>query len=276
MSRLSATFCTLSRNNRTALTTFITAGDPTLDISVDALHALVEGGADILELGIPFSDPEAEGPVIQAASERSLAHNTSLNNVLDMVREFRSSNEDTPLVLMGYLNSIGNMGYEAFAVEAGKAGVDGLIMVNLPPEEAEELRVCLLNVNVDLIFLVAPTSTDERIALIAGASTGFIYYVSLKGTTGAAHLDTDSVQANIERIRDCSSLPIQVGFGIRDPKSARSIAAVADGVVVGSALVSIMGEAGASKSTILDGLKTKTAQLSAALVPDPETEPVAK
>jgi len=269
VSRLSSIFRLLSQNGRTALTTFITAGDPSLDISVDALHALVEGGADILELGIPFSDPEAEGPVIQAASERSLAHNTSLKNVLDMVREFRNSDKNTPLVLMGYLNSIGNMGYESFALQASAAGVDGLIMVNLPPEEADELRACLLKVKVDLIFLVAPTSTDERVKLITRASTGFVYYVSLKGTTGAAHLDTDSVQKNVERIRLYSNLPIQVGFGIRDPESARSIAEVADGVVVGSALVSIMGEEGATKESILAGLRKKTAQLSAALGPEP-------
>jgi len=276
MSRLSSTFSVLAKNKRTALTTFITAGDPSLNISVDALHALVEGGADILELGIPFSDPEAEGPVIQAASERSLAHNTSLRNVLDMVQQFRISNAVTPMVLMGYLNSIGSMGYEAFAREASRAGVDGLIMVNLPPEEAEELRTCLLQVNIDLIFLVAPTSTDERVQIIARASTGFIYYVSLKGTTGATHLDTNSVGENVKRIRQQSKLPIQVGFGIQHPKDAKTIARVADGVVVGSALVRIMGEEGASKESILDGLRTKTAQLRAVLGPEPEPEPAAE
>ncbi len=253
---------------RCALTTFITAGDPFPDITVDALHALVEGGSDILELGIPFSDPEAEGPVIQAASERALRHNISLLDVLDMVTVFRSSNTHTPLVLMGYLNSVSTMGYESFARRASEAGVDGLIMVNLPPEEADLLRVELLNTGIDLIFLVAPTSTDERVKMIASASSGFIYYVSLKGTTGASHLDTSSVQRNVERIKVRSSLPVQVGFGIKDPETAKNISVVADGVVVGSALVSIMGEEGASKESILSGLTELTAKLRAAIEPE--------
>lgn len=242
MSRLARCFASLAAARRTALTTFITAGDPTLDATVPALEQLAASGADILELGIPFSDPEAEGPAIQAASERALANGTRLVTCLDMVRSFRKRNDDTPVVLMGYLNSVLAMGEEAFAEAAAAAGVDGLIMVNLPPEEAGTLKAALDRVHIDLIFLVAPTTTDERLPRILDRASGFVYYVSLKGITGADHLDAAGVGQRVQAIKARTTVPVQVGFGIKDGAAARAVGARADGVVVGSALVRIMAE----------------------------------
>ncbi|MBV1905776.1 MAG: tryptophan synthase subunit alpha [Pseudomonadales bacterium] len=265
MSRLTSTFEALKKKQRTALTTFITAGDPDQEITVPAMHAMVGSGADILELGIPFSDPEADGPAIQSASERALKGGVTLRVVLDMVTEFRASDPDTPVVLMGYLNSIISMGYETFATNASRAGVDGVILVNLPPEEAGELGRLLKNQSIDQIFLVAPTSSTERIKLISAATQGFIYYVTLKGTTGASHLDTSSVKENISRIRAHSDLPIQVGFGIKDGQTARLLRECADGVVVGSALVNLMGDPGSNRQSIIKALKQLTSELREAL-----------
>ncbi len=242
MSRLAACFEALSRQNRKALTTFITAGDPTVAATVPALLALAEAGADVIELGIPFSDPEAEGPAIQASSERGLANGTTLAMCLDMVREFRERDGTTPVVLMGYLNSVLAMGEETFAEAARAAGVDGLIMVNLPPEEAGVLRPALAERGIDLIFLVAPTTTTERIGRIVSQASGFIYYVSLKGITGADHLDVSGVATRVKEIRAATTLPVQVGFGIKDGGTARAVSEHADGVVVGSALVNTMAE----------------------------------
>jgi tryptophan synthase alpha chain len=241
MSRLARRFASLSAERRKALTTFITAGDPTLDATVPALHQLVASGADILELGIPFSDPEAEGPAIQASSERGLANGTRLVTCLDMVRAFREQDDETPVVLMGYLNSVLAMGEETFARAAGEAGVDGLIMVNLPPEEAGTLKALLDQVDIDLIFLVAPTTTDERLAKILERASGFVYYVSLKGITGADHLDVAAVAERVAEIKARTGVPVQVGFGIKDGTAARAVGQHADGVVVGSALVRTMG-----------------------------------
>ena len=230
-----------------ALNTFITAGDPTKAATVPAMHALVRGGADIIELGVPFSDPEADGPAIQLSSERALAQGTTLRDVLDMVATFRATDSATPVLLMGYLNSVLKMGAERFALAAGEAGADGVILVNLPPEEAAEVKQLLAAQSMDLVLLVAPTTTAQRARTIAGAASGFLYYVSFRGTTGANLLDPDAVGQAVTRLREATDLPILVGFGIRDGDSARRVAAVADGVVVGSALVTTMGEAPADE-----------------------------
>lgn len=242
MSRLKATFESLKADNKTALIPFVTAGDPNPSVTVGLLHDMVAAGASVLELGIPFSDPMAEGPVIQAACERALEHNVSLHDVLDMVKEFRSKDGDTPIVLMGYLNPVEVMGYEAFAEAAAEAGADGLILVDLPPEEGEDLFAALRAKQIDMIFLLAPTSTDERMQTICDQASGFVYYVSLKGVTGAANLDVDSVVQKVNQIRTHTTIPVGVGFGIRDAESAASVAAVADAVVVGSAVVNRVAE----------------------------------
>ena len=237
MSRLNATFEALKAEQKTALVTFITAGDPHPSVTVNLLHDMVAAGADILELGVPFSDPMAEGPVIQAACERALIHNVSLTDVLGMVKEFRTKDADTPVVLMGYLNPVEVMGYEKFANNAAEAGADGLILVDLPPEEGEELINALKAKQIDPIFLLAPTSTDERMQTICDQASGFVYYVSLKGVTGAANLDVDSVIEKVGQIRSHTSIPVGVGFGISDAQTAAQVAGVADAVVVGSAIV---------------------------------------
>jgi tryptophan synthase alpha chain len=206
------------------------------------MHTLVERGADILEIGVPFSDPMAEGPVIQLAHERALANGTTLNRALEMVREFRLSDTTTPVLLMGYANPVMHMGYARFADAAAAAGLDALLTVDIPPEEVEGINTQLQRVGMDNILLVAPTTPEERIERIASSATGFIYYVSLKGVTGAGHLDTAAVAERLEAIRRHSALPVAVGFGIKDAASARAVAATADGVVVGSALVQAMAE----------------------------------
>jgi tryptophan synthase alpha chain len=238
MSRIAARFDDLRNKGRKALIPYITAGDPQPDVTVPLLHALVEAGADLLELGVPFSDPMADGPVIQAACERALKHHVSLRQVMmDMVKTFRQTDNDTPVILMGYLNPIEVMGYEAFAEAAQAAGVDGVLTVDLPPEEGCELVAALKAHQIDPIFLAAPTSSDERIRLMAKNGGGFLYYVSFKGVTGANRLDVKAVQDKLEQIRANTDLPVGVGFGIRDAASAAQVAAVADAVVVGSALV---------------------------------------
>ncbi len=242
MSRLGVRLADLQASGKRALVTFITAGDPHPDSTVAAMHALVAGGADVIELGIPFSDPEAEGPAIQASSERALAHGVTLKHVLDFVRTFRRDDPATPVVLMGYLNSVLRMGEAVYAKAAHEAGVDGLIMVNLPPEEAEELHAQLKAHDQDIIYLIAPTTTPERAQKILDAASGFVYYVSLKGITGAALIDIDSVQAKVVQLQAQTELPIMVGFGIKDAAAAQAIGQTADGVVVGSALVRTMGE----------------------------------
>ncbi len=242
MSRISSCFKELKAQDRVALIPFVTAGDPEPDVTVPLMHRMVAAGADIIELGVPFSDPMAEGPVIQRACERALAHNTSLLDVIAMVRQFRENNQQTPVVLMGYLNPIEIMGYLPFASEAATAGVDGVLTVDMPPEEADEYKQVLKKYELDPIFLMAPTSSEERIKLVNEASSGFIYYVSLKGITGASHLAVDEVVAKVAEIRNLTSLPVGVGFGIRDPETAQAMARVGDAVVVGSALVRIVGE----------------------------------
>ncbi len=237
MSRIAGCFAALKENNKTALIPFITAGDPHRDVTVPLMHTLVEQGADIIELGVPFSDPMADGPVIQRASERALENNMSLRDVLAVVTEFRKTNSATPVVLMGYLNPIEIMGYEAFAAAAQDAGVDGVLTVDIPPEEGNDLINAMRAHELDPIYLLAPTSTEERIRKITSTASGFVYYVSLKGVTGAANLDVDAVSAKLDAIRQTTEMPVGVGFGIKDAATAKAMAAIADAVVVGSAIV---------------------------------------
>jgi tryptophan synthase alpha chain len=237
MSRISACFEALQARHRTALVPFVTAGDPTPDVTLPLMHAMVEAGADLIELGVPFSDPMADGPVIQRASERALEHHTSLHQVLDMVRGFRERDPATPVILMGYLNPIEVMGYRLFAEQAQAAGVDGVLIVDVPPEEGQELVQILRSADVDLIYLLAPTSTQERIRRITDAASGFVYYVSVKGVTGAGHLDLESVKTKLSQIRAVTQLPVGVGFGIKDAETAARVGEVADAVIVGSAVV---------------------------------------
>jgi tryptophan synthase alpha chain len=237
VSRLQATFARRRGARRAALIPYITAGDPHPRHTVALMHALVEGGADVIELGVPFSDPMADGPVIQLACERALAHGTSLARVLAMVAQFRKRDAATPVVLMGYLNPIESMGAAGFARRARAAGVDGVLVVDLAIEEAPEFAPALRAAGLDCIFLVAPTSPPARIQAIARAGSGYLYYVSLKGVTGAASLDVGAVRAKLAEIRRQTPLPVAVGFGVRDPKTAARVGQVADGVVVGSALV---------------------------------------
>jgi len=237
MSRIAACMAQLKSDNRSALIPYITAGDPQPSVTVPLMHAMVEAGADIIELGVPFSDPMADGPVIQRASERALEHKVSLHQVLDMVREFRQRDVNTPVVLMGYLNPVEVMGYSAFAQQARVAGVDGVLTVDLPPEEAHDLVVELKNNELDPIFLLAPTTDDARIRKICDVASGYVYYVSVKGVTGSSQLDTIAVEQKLQQIRQFTQLPIGVGFGIKDADSAGAIARIADAVVVGSVLI---------------------------------------
>jgi len=238
MSRIAQRFADLSEVGRKALITYVVAGDPTPELTVPLLHALVDAGADVIEVGVPFSDPMSEGPVIQRGHERALENRIRLRDVLSMVSEFREKDPDTPLLLMGYANPVEHMGYPAFADAAVKAGVDGLLTVDVPPEEVERVNRELKRVGMDNIFLIAPTTPEARLSLITDQASGFIYYVSLKGVTGAGNLDIADVSDHLSRIRRCTSLPVCVGFGIKDAASAAAVARVADGVVVGSALVS--------------------------------------
>jgi tryptophan synthase alpha chain len=237
MSRIQSTFAALAAQNKKGLIPFITAGDPAPELTLPLMHALVAGGADILELGVPFSDPMAEGPVIQRACERALAAGVTLHNVLEYVAEFRKTNTETPVVLMGYANPIERMGQAEFVRAAQAAGVDGTIVVDYPPEECEQFTALMQQAQMDPIFLLAPTSTDARIAQVAQLGSGFTYYVSLKGVTGAGNIDTAQVAERIAAIRKQSSLPIGVGFGIHDAATARAVAEVADAVVIGSRII---------------------------------------
>lgn len=241
-SRIGTRFSSLKKQGRKALIPFITAGDPQPWVTVPLMHGLVEAGADMIELGVPFSDPMAEGPVIQRACERALKNDISLQGVLDLVRSFRTSDQETPIVLMGYLNPVEAMGYDAFARQAASAGVDGVITVDLPPEESDEYRAAFDAAGLDPIFLLAPTSTPERVRLVVNSARGFIYYVALKGVTGARHLDVIDVEQRLKEIRRAGDLPVGVGFGINSPESAARVAGFADAVIVGSALVRRIGD----------------------------------
>jgi tryptophan synthase alpha chain len=243
MSRIASTFESLHERGRKALIPYITAGDPHPKHTVMLMHALVKNGADIIELGVPFSDPMADGPVIQRASERALAHHVSLSDVLDMVSEFRKQDATTPVVLMGYANPVEAMGYERFADRAKDAGVDGMLTVDYPPEECSEFNGFLKSRYIDPIFLVSPTTEAARIELIVSQASGFVYYVSLKGVTGAQNLDIAQVADRVAIIRSKTSLPIAVGFGVRDAATAEAVAGIADGVVVGSRMVQTIEQA---------------------------------
>ena len=263
MTRIEATLARCAEAERRALNTFITAGDRGLDVTVPAMHALVEGGADLIELGVPFSDPEAEGPAIQASSERALREGVSLANVIEMVAAFRENDTATPVILMGYLNQFLKMGIDTFVDRAADAGADGVIIVNLPPEEGEEFAAALRRRDMDLVLLAAPTTTPERAKKIAAMASGFLYYVSFKGTTGADLLNPREVEGAVRRLREATTLPILVGFGIKDAESARQIGVFADGVVVGSMLVNAM--AAAEVDDIPSVLNVRTRELRDAL-----------
>lgn len=259
MSRLARRFDELRRRGRKALIPYITAGDPHPDATVDLLHALVAAGADVLELGVPFSDPMADGPVIQGACERALAHGTSLRRVLEMVANFREKDAETPIVLMGYLNPIEAMGVKSFAAGAAAAGVDGVLIVDLAAEEAPEITPPLVAAGLDPVRLLAPTTSDIRLALICEQAAGFLYYVSLKGVTGADSLDVGALEGRLAAIRRHSDLPLAVGFGVRTPEIAAAAARVADAVVVGSALVARIAEiAGKSDDRAMLGREVGT------------------
>ena len=244
MSRIQATLAALKASGRTALIPYVTAGDPFADATPQIMQALADGGADIIELGVPFSDPMADGPVIQKASERALARGIGATQVLDMVRSFRLGNATTPVVLMGYANPVERYdqqhGAGSFIRDAAAAGVDGLLVVDYPPEECEAFAAQLKAAGLDLIFLLAPTSTEQRMKQVGRIASGYVYYVSLKGVTGAGHLDTAAVAAMVPRIKAHVSVPVGVGFGIRDAATAREVARVADAVVIGSRLIQIL------------------------------------
>lgn len=242
MSRISQCFENLKADGQTALIPYVTAGDPEPWVTVPLLHALVDAGADIIELGIPFSDPMCDGPVIQKACERALKNDVSIKHVMKMVKQFREKNKETPIVLMGYANPIEAIGYQNFAEQAREAGVDGVLTVDVPPEESDEFRQIMDDHGIDTIYLVAPTTSPERMETIASYARGFIYYVSIKGVTGAAALQVDEVAQKLSQLREKTSLPLGVGFGIRDGKSAAAVAGVADAVVVGSTLVRCIEE----------------------------------
>ena len=237
MSRIKDCFEHLKENNKKALIPFLTAGDPGKELTAELMHELVTAGADLIELGVPFSDPMADGPVIQRASERALKSGTSSDDVFEIVRQFRSQDDKTPVVLMGYLNPIEVVGYEKFADKAEQAGVDGVLVVDLPPEESEEFSKIFKKHGLDQIFLISPTTRDERLQRICEVGSGFLYYVSLKGVTGSDRLDVDAVSKKLDEIRARTDLPLGVGFGIKDAEAARNVAGICDAVIVGSALV---------------------------------------
>jgi tryptophan synthase alpha chain len=268
LSKIAGRFELLARQGRKALVPYIVAGDPGLDSTVPLMHALVAAGADIIELGVPFSDPMSEGPVIQKAHERALAAGARLRDVLTMVGTFRERDTETPVLLMGYANPVEHMGYARFADEAVAVGLDGLLTVDIPPEEVAGLNAELHRVGMDNIFLVAPTTPAARIQSIAGQASGFIYYVALKGVTGAGHLDAEDVAQHLALIREFTALPLAVGFGIKDADSARRVGAKADGVVIGSALVDAIDKAlaaGAGHDEILRVASELVASIRAGL-----------
>ena len=260
MSRLESVFSDLRAAGRQAVIPYITAGDPQPDLTVSLMHALADGGADVIELGVPFSDPMADGTVIQAAHERALVHGLGLRGVLAQVREFRQSNETTPVVLMGYQNPIEAMGLAEFARQASESGVDGVLTVDMPPEEADELAAALQQYRIDPIFLIAPTTAPDRIKTIAALASGFVYYVSLKGVTGSQTLDVPALGARLDAIRAHTDLPVGVGFGIRDAHTAAEVAKVADAVVIGSALVQLLADEATVSNTDRDRMMAAARQ----------------
>lgn len=244
MSRIAATFDALKKDGRRALIPYVTAGFPFADITPELMHGMVEAGADVIELGVPFSDPMADGPVIQKAGEAALALGVGMKQVLAIVAAFRQKDTATPVVLMGYANPVERYdlvhGKKAFIRDASAAGVDGLLVVDYPPEECEDFAADLKAASIDLIFLLAPTSTSERMAQVARIASGYVYYVSLKGVTGAGHLDTEAVGQMIPRIREHVNIPVGVGFGIRDARTAQAVGSAADAVVIGTKIIQLI------------------------------------
>lgn len=242
MGRIADAFARQAKENRKLLIPYLVAGDPDLETSLTVMHSMVDAGADLIELGVPFTDPEAEGPVIQLAHERALVNNVSLRDSIELVRRFRKLDKQTPVILMGYLNPLDAMGYETFANSASEAGVDGVLIVNMPPEEGRELRSALAGKELNVIYLLSPTTTDKRAAYVCSEAGGFVYYVSLKGTTGSATIiNFDDVEARVNHLRAFCGVPMVVGFGINDGASAARVAGFADGSVVGTAVVNIFG-----------------------------------
>jgi len=265
MNRIEQRFGTLGAAGRCALVTYVTAGDPDATTTLDIMHALVQGGADVIELGVPFSDPMADGPVIQRASERALEHGMSLHGVIDIVRRFRERDAETPVVLMGYLNPIEAMGYERFATDAAHAGVDGVLIVDVPPEEARTLNAYLLERRLDQIFLIAPNSSAERIAGVCEFARGFVYYVSVKGVTGGKNVDAEEVGRHIAEFRRRLPLPIGIGFGIKSAEAAAAVAMAGDAVIVGSAIIEIVEREADDPATMCRTIETFVSSLRSAL-----------
>ncbi len=268
MSRIQKVFADLEAQGKKGLIPFITAGDPYPELTVDLMHALVNGGSDVIELGVPFSDPMADGPVIQRASERALKAKVGMRQVLDYVHAFRQTNDTTPVVLMGYANPIERMGSDKFLSEAHQAGVDGVLVVDYPPEECGSFAELAKAQQIDPIFLLAPTSTDKRIREVAHIATGYVYYVSLKGVTGAGNLDVVEVASKIAAIKELFdlegvTLPVGVGFGIRDASSARAVSEKSDAVVIGSRIVQLLEES--SKENAASNLQAFMAEIRRAL-----------
>jgi len=248
VSRIAARFEQLAREGRKGLIPYICAGDPAVELTVPLMHALARAGSDVIELGVPFSDPMADGPVIQRATERAIKRGVGLKQTLQFVHEFRRENATTPVVLMGYANPIERMGRELFAKEAAAAGVDGMLVVDYPPEECEDFAADMRAHGIDPIFLLAPTSTEERIDRVTRAGSGFIYCVSLRGTTGAGHLDVEAVARRIPGIKAMTTVPVGVGFGVRDAASAAALARTADAVIIGARLVETIEAAPAGQA----------------------------
>lgn len=265
MSRITGIFNQLKQTGSKAFIPFITAGDGGLDNTLALMQALVKSGADVIELGVAFSDPMADGPVIARSHQRAVEAGVSLRDVLGLVQKFRQSNNETAIILMGYLNPIEVFGYQKFADAAKASGVDGVLVVDMPPEEADDLKQALGGVDIDLIFLVAPTTTDNRIAFLASIASGFVYFVSLKGVTGAGHLEVDLVNSHLARIRQFTDLPVGVGFGIKDAKTAEAVSASADAVIVGSSLVAFIEKYANNKDKMLASVSALSAEISAAI-----------
>lgn len=263
MSRIQTAFDRLKQQNRRALIPFFTAGDPSPVFTVPLMHAIAAAGADVIELGVPFSDPMADGPTIQRASERALKHGMSLRGVLEMVAEFRRSNDSTPVVLMGYGNPIEAMGWEVFAKRCEEVGVDGVLTVDFPPEESHDAFEHLQRHGIDPIFLLAPTTEDARIEKVARLARGYVYYVSLKGVTGAGNLDLSAIERKLPQLRRHIKLPIGVGFGIRDAATAQAVAKLCDGVVVGSRIVQEIE--GSSEQNLIANVSRLVAELRVAI-----------
>ena len=265
MSRLSGIFTQLKSDNQRAFIPFITAGDSGLDNTLTLMNTLVDSGASVIELGVPFSDPMADGPVIAKSHERAVADGVSLTDVLALVARFRADNDTTAIVLMGYLNPIEVYGYERFAQDAKTAGVDGILVVDMPPEEAHDLKPYLDAQAIDFIFLVAPTTTNERLASLANIASGFVYFVSLKGVTGSGNLDIDSVNTNMQRIRQYIDLPVGVGFGIKDAQSAKAVSQTADAVIVGSSLVAFVERHATNKDKMIASVGALATEIAQAI-----------